>query len=632
MTQEKIKVFWVGLKDLVTELTNKSGVEDNTSGINYDSLTPRRLNPEDVQTYIHALKSGVEDEDICNIALTGVHGSGKSSLIRTFTDGYKERYKFLNISLATFEYDQQDENIDKKVELSIIQQIIYRVKASKIPDSRFKRIRNITYWQMLWFLLGFSIWIVSCLIIYRFNFLDSLNPRNWNGSPIDLDYVAVILFGLFFFGIAYLTKKFIRFFNNSRVSKISLKGEVDFDKIDKSILNEYLDELLYFFERNHYDIVVIEDLDRFKNSLEIFTKLREINALINKSEQRQNKKKIVFIYAIKDDVFTKEKDRTKFFDFIIPVIPIINKSNSSGKLRERLLVIEEQDRPTEGFLDDISLFIDDMRLLNNICNEYLVYRKNLNPKLNTDRLLAMMVYKNIRPDDFNLLNKGEGTLHDVLSLRRKFISKKMLEIDSKISEYNSRITKIESEKLTSIKELRAVYLNTLQGMLSNFFGVKLNGNIYTPDQLVKDTEFKLLRDSSNISYMRRSGSNTLQNAGSGKTFDDIEQNIESDLSYDEREELIKQKLDLSIDSYNRQVNILQTEKREVATWSLKKILAETDLKSIEIDLESESRKDAQNDKLIMFLLRNGYIQEDYFDYVSYFHEGSIVAFPKNRTV
>mgnify|MGYP006882914808 CR=1 FL=1 len=102
------------------------------------------------------------------------------------------------------------------------------------------------------------------------------------------------------------------------------------NKKDKSIFNKYLDEILYFFEVNNYNIVIFEDLDRFKNP-EIFVKLRELNFLINNYEKVD--RKVVFIYAIKDDVFLS-KERTKFFYFIIPVIPYLNSTNSYEILRK----------------------------------------------------------------------------------------------------------------------------------------------------------------------------------------------------------------------------------------------------------------------------------------------------------
>jgi len=66
--------------------------------------------------------------------------------------------------------------------------------------------------------------------------------------------------------------------------------------------------------------VIFEDIDRFENT-EIFVKLRELNNIINNSKQIS--RKVVFVYAIRDDMFI-DKERTKFFYFIVPVIPYIN--------------------------------------------------------------------------------------------------------------------------------------------------------------------------------------------------------------------------------------------------------------------------------------------------------------------
>ena len=41
-----------------------------------------------------------------------------------------------------------------------------------------------------------------------------------------------------------------------------------------------------------------------------------------------------FFYLIRDDVFTAS-DRSKFFDFIIPVVPFVDASNSCDQLLER---------------------------------------------------------------------------------------------------------------------------------------------------------------------------------------------------------------------------------------------------------------------------------------------------------
>lgn len=92
--------------------------------------------------------------------------------------------------------------------------------------------------------------------------------------------------------------------------------------------------------------MVIEDLDRF-DTPDIFLKLRELNFLLNNSAVVG--RKIKFIYAVKDDMF-KDSSRTKFFDYITTVIPVINPSNSKDKLKEEL---EKRGHKEEIKADDL---------------------------------------------------------------------------------------------------------------------------------------------------------------------------------------------------------------------------------------------------------------------------------------
>lgn len=107
--------------------------------------------------------------------MTGGYGSGKSTILKTFQHSNRENYNFLNISLAAFNqkklkesykeiYDIKvangktievaekevanefketiisNEELERLLEISILQQIIYKVKLSNLPESRFKRI------------------------------------------------------------------------------------------------------------------------------------------------------------------------------------------------------------------------------------------------------------------------------------------------------------------------------------------------------------------------------------------------------------------------------------------------------------------------------------------------------------
>lgn len=315
-----------------------------------------KLTPTDTikdSSYLEILKESIDDEELTNIALTGPYGSGKSSIIKAFEKyySYRDDYKFLNISLATFK-DNLKKTEEKnemslpeyeQIEKSILQQMFYKVEQKSIPNSRFKRIKttkNTTFKTSMILLWGASIIELFSPHTFIYHFY----------NKFDLTFLFT---GVFTIGSIYFVDLLLKRTSNIKLEKLSLQSpEINLSNNDSdiSILNKHIDEIIYFFDETDYNIVVIEDLDRFNNA-EIFTKLREINTLIN---NRKGKAPITFLYAIKDDMF-KDKDRTKFFDFLIPVIPIINSSNSFNLLKgifEENNLIEHVDKQ---FLKEISL-------------------------------------------------------------------------------------------------------------------------------------------------------------------------------------------------------------------------------------------------------------------------------------
>jgi len=75
-----------------------------------------------------------------------------------------------------------------------------------------------------------------------------------------------------------------------------------------------------------------------------------------------------------------DSERSKFFDYITTVIPTINPSNSKDKLKGELEAKGYKDI-ADIDLKEMGFFINDMRLLKNIVNEYQQYRERLSKDL-----------------------------------------------------------------------------------------------------------------------------------------------------------------------------------------------------------------------------------------------------------
>ncbi|MCL5127786.1 hypothetical protein [Algibacter sp. L4_22] len=138
-----------------------------------------------IKPYLDSLKSGIEAKGVTNIAVTGDYGSGKSTVLATFQDR-NQNYEYINVSLASFKeedktpFNSVDDkgklkkilDIDRLLELSILQQIFYHVEPKEIPDSRFKRIKSISNKKLKAFALGSVIWLVSFAVLFIYEGLE----------------------------------------------------------------------------------------------------------------------------------------------------------------------------------------------------------------------------------------------------------------------------------------------------------------------------------------------------------------------------------------------------------------------------------------------------------------------------
>lgn len=592
----------------------------------YYALSPQNdINTENIQTYFNALSWALTNRDtknIRNIAITGVHGSGKSSVIKTFQKKYRNNkdLRFLNISLATFsnsnelgQPDGQSKSLQRLIELSILQQLLYREKDNILSDSRIRKIKRHTGKQVFIFAICSLLFLISLAnVITEYNncypehiFLQNILLHRLPINNTSIYFISLIISII---GSIFLLKNIIRFVYSIKLSKLSFQNaEIELDKdISKSILNHYLDEILYFFEATKYNTVVIEDLDRFEQT-DVFTKLREINLLLNESQKIT--RTIVFVYAIRDDIF-KNKDRTKFFDFVIPIIPVINKSNSG----EFLLTAKHKGiiDISDNVIDDLSLFLDDTRLLYNIINEYKIYRSNLSVKLREDKLFAIIFYKNLYPEDFAALDKGEGILYTEINTKQKFIQEQKQELEKKIEQNKNKIAELDALKITDIKELRVLYVFEYLKSLPNAISFLINGAVCQFDDVLDDEKFEyLIKDNSHYIYnTTQNGYNRTLNQPIPVGFAKIEEKVDPTHTYTQHLKKITDYTTQNIEELRKQNEMLIRKKETLISKTLAEVYGNNEITDKQL-------------QIIKILLQYGYINEDYFDYMSLFHEGSI---------
>lgn len=606
---KKIIEFLIDFLVRIKIWIEKSKINPNPN--HFEDLTP--IDKVEDEKYIESLRWALKNENVKNIAITGPFGSGKSSILETFKTKHKE-YNYLNISLASFsENNNINGDINRLIERSILQQIFYGVKAKRIPDSRFKRIKSINIKKLLLTAIFLIIWGLSTLIIANPAFLSSNNFLK-EIIPSDSQLFNYIILSIFILGLIKIVLNILRVFNNAKFNKLNFKsGEIELNSnIDSSILNKHLDEILYFFEVTPYNVVIIEDLDRFNNS-DIFTKLREMNLLINNSKQIG--RRIIFIYAVKDDLFKDKKSRTKFFDFIIPVIPVINSSNSGELLAKKFSEANFEDLLSKNFISDISLYIDEMRILKNIYNEFIIYKEKLgNIDLNPEKLFSIIIYKNLYPEDFAKLHSNEGLIFELFASKPILVSKIRSQSNERLNEIKTLITKSKNEKLKSVQELRQIYLGILASKLVPLHGIILNKKRHKLSEFIQDNIFEELKNQSNITYAYDQYNGYEKN--SGLSFEQLDSEINPNSSYDERELSINIKETEVGEKLKKELETISNELRILNSLPLKELLKKT-------ELETEVDEKIKNERILYYLIRNGFIDEMYHSFISYFYEGSL---------
>ena len=578
----------------------------------FEKLTP--IDNVDMNVYENAIDFVFKNNDIKNVAITGAYSSGKSSVLASYKKKHQE-LQFMHISLAHFEspgQEKKDEHAQDKIdehgqdkidesalETKILNQLIHQIPSDKIPQTNFRikkkldeeHIKHIKHTVVFFFIaiiyfIRFDTWknYVNNLpdTCSKYILMITTHPYAFMADGI----LIIILLSSFIGWLIGIQK------TRNILHKVNLQGnEIEiYAENDESYFDKYLNEVLYLFENTDTDVIVFEDIDRY-NAQIIFERLREINTLANLQLEKDDKV-LRFFYLLRDDIYDS-KDRTKFFDYIIPIVPVVDSSNSFDQFIFHFKKSGIYEQFDENFLQGLSLYIDDMRLVKNIYNEFVIYFNRLNTtELDCNKMLAIITYKNLFPHDFADLQLNRGFIYTIFYQKDKIIDEEINRIKKNIVEIQKKISSSNHEHLTSIHELNLLFATMY---LENYTWPTYDDG--------KFTEFLLehLSENRKIDYILRT-------------------------------QTLKENLNADIDKLNQEIQDLKQKVIKLKNKPLHEIITRDNIDEIfsittknEIGIETDFSNIKSNEyfDLLKYLIRNGYIDETYADYMTYYYENSL---------
>ena len=476
-------------------------VEATVSTWELTALTPEYIESEHAE-YVAAIADNLKKDDVLNIALSGNYGVGKSSILGRVAEDHDGRVVELSLStLSPIDDSKVDDSVPgqartptNRIQQEIVKQLLYREEPKSARASRFRRIERFTWGrEVVLALMGGAVVSLAFMILgWAATIERTLRPLLELGLWV-YPIIALLAVGAIVAARALLHGRIhIRQFSAGPAA-------VTLDAKSVSYFDQYLDEIVYFFETSKRDIVIFEDIDRFNDS-HIFETLRSLNALLNASPQI--KKPIRFIYAIKDSIFDRvsleheqrkidvalveitdpaqaeivRANRTKFFDLVIPVVPFITHRSARNLTTQILRGIEHDVSP--DLIDLAGRFVPDMRLLKNVRNEFVVFRDRIfagdgkQLELSETHLFAMMLYKSTHLSDFEVIRIGKSKLDKLYEISRTLVSQNIRRVERELRAARMEISRrtVAKQRASRLGKLLVARIDLLVRSSSNVSG------------------------------------------------------------------------------------------------------------------------------------------------------------------
>src|SRR5690606_34943880 len=109
-------------------------------------------------------------------------------------------------------------------------------------------------------------------------------------------------------------------------------------------------------------------------------------------------------------------------------------------------------------------------------------------ELNPEKLLAIIIYKNLRPKDFAKLHSGKSNIDITFAVRNKLNQRAIDLLENNISQLESEIQNLRTKSVENIQDLNTIYLYYIRQKINNnnAVGLKYENNKITFNKLIEN--------------------------------------------------------------------------------------------------------------------------------------------------
>ena len=226
-------------------------------------------------------------------------------------------------------------------------------------------------------------------------------------------------------------------------------------------------------------------------------------------------------------------------------------------------------------------------------------------------MMALIIFKNLYPREFAELQMERGVVKQAFEDKQRYISEQCMQWRNEIDELTQKLEKYHDDCLEQVKELKTAMLGAMVDWQGIPYSIKKNyWDKYSVSKIMEDS-FELLQLAElrdvEIEYYTW---NSYQSVKSVNNFQEVFKR------YYERIKNFQFVQEKGVSSIKGEIEDLKKNIHELSGWSLKKLIEKFGVHNV------LSEKVVEN-KLLVFMLRRGYIDEKYANYINYFKGTSI---------